>query len=166
MASSTVDVRVEVEAAAARLTDYQRRKLPAAARVSVNTAIRGARTDTKAELKKRISMKVGSIALRIRIEQAKATSTSIKARLYITRRRRGKEFSNLGSFKLQKVRKSVSGKRRLAKAGLGAKVFGETRFKKYRGAFLWERVGSPAGPLPGAVATVFKRKKNAAKAKR
>lgn len=155
MTEFTIDVRADVAAAASELKNYQRRQLPRIARLSVNKAIRGGRTDAKNLLKKRISMSVGDIARRIKIVQSKAGSKVIRATLTIPRRRgRGGEFPNLASFTLSKAGKSIRGKRRLPPSGLGAKVWGEKKFKKYRGVFVWDR---------GGAKTAFKRVRNAPK---
>lgn len=161
--ATTIDVTVDVKAAASRLKNYQRNKLPRAVKQSVNTAIKGGRTDTSNALKKRITMPVRAIQNRIKVVQAKGSSiNTIVAKLSVPPRRAGKEFSNLSSFKLQKVRKSVKGKRRLSASGVGARVWGEKKYKKYKGAFVWTRAGAAEG---SSAVTVFRRVRNAPKVK-
>ena len=160
--ATTVDVTVEIKDAASRLMNFQRKKLPNAVKRSANKAIKGGKTDTRKLLAKRITMPSRKIGDRIKITQARGTSIgTIKAKLTV-RPKNTKEFANLGSFKIQKVRKSIAGKRRLSPSGVGAKVWGEKKFKKYRGAFVWSRPGAISG---SAAVTVFKRVKNAAKVK-
>lgn len=161
--ATTINVTVDVKAAASRLKNYQRNKLPRAVKQSVNTAIKGGRTDVTNALKKRITMPVRAIQNRIKVVQAKGSSiNTIVAKLSVPPRRAGKEFSNLGSFKLQKVRKSVKGKRRLSASGVGARVWGEKKYKKYEGAFVWTRAGAAEG---SSAVTVFRRVRNAPKVK-
>ena len=157
---ATLDLTAEVDEARKLLRNYQKRKVPTAARRSVNTALRGGRTDTVKGLKTRITMTSGNIRKRVQLALAPGGTAQVRGELKVIGPRKTKEFSNLGSFKIQKAKKSVSGKRRLSAAGLGAKVYGEKKFKKYRGAFAWRRPG-----ISGESITVFKRVKGAPKVK-
>ncbi len=152
---ATLDLTVDVKKSAAFLKKYQRKKLPTAAKRSLVRAVKGGRTDTKKLLKRQISMKVADIAARIKIVLPKGNTLKLFGKLSVPPARRGKEFSNLGSFRVKAPKRSVKGKRRLGGSGVRAKVYGESKFKLYRGAFVWERDGGKK--------TVLKRVRNAPK---
>jgi len=152
---ATLDLTVDVTAAQKALKNYQKRKLPVATKRAINRAVRGGFTDAKKELKTRITMPVKKIGERIKLTFAKAEASGS---LRVIGPRRGKEFSNLGSFKIKIPKKTARGKKRLKGKGIRAKVYGERRLKVYRGAFAWTRPGKT-----GDAVTVFKRDRSAPK---
>jgi len=152
---ATLSLTVDVKKAASALKGYQRKKVPTASKRAINRALRGGRTDTKKVLSKRISMTQRKIGERIKLQFA---TNKAKGTLQVVGPRKGKEFSNLGSFKIKIPKKSIRGKRRLGAGGVRAKVWGEPRAKKYKGTFAWTRPGKT-----GDAVTVFKRSRGAPK---
>jgi len=152
---ATLSVTADVKKAASSLKRYQRKKVPTASKRAINKALRGGRTDTKKVLSKRISMTQRKIGERIKLQFA---TNKAKGTLQVVGPRKGKEFSNLGSFNVKPPEKSIRGKRRVKGKGVRAKVWGGRKAQVYRGTFAWTRPGKT-----GDAVTVFKRSRGAPK---
>lgn len=150
----TVSVDVDIKAAAKKLKNYQRRKLPNIVQQSLNRAGAGMRTEAKRFIpKEHVAMKSSQVFKLTYVKKAQRHNGIV----YLVFKR--DRVHSIASFKItRKPGKIISGKKRLSGTGLNARVW--EKKKNYRGAFLWTRPSAKGGEA----VTAFKRVSGVSKA--
>lgn len=149
----TISVSADIKEAAAKLKDYQRRKLPNIVQQSLNKAVTGLRTDAKNVISDKY-LAITKARIFAGSYTKPANDNNGVASLIFKRER----VHSIASFKItRKPRKIASGKRRLSGTGLNARVW--EKKQDYKGAFLWTRPTS----VGGEAVTAFKRVSGSAK---